>query len=526
MALKRITEEEMNAQGVIAAPDILNGTPAQNKAIFDRMVRSLVAPAVNACVEAVDEVNANQEEWDKQEQTRETNEGNRETKEVRREEAEATRETNEAARKQAEVNRSLAEGQRVEAEAKRVGAESERRSEFTAMSGAETRRAEAETLRSQSEKNRESAESYRELAEASRVQAEAGRTSREQTRETNEKDRKTAEVQREEAESVREANETARKRAEVNRADAEAGRVAAEQERVDTNNGIVAQATEAAKQAEQSAADAAYNAENAGKPPYIGENGNWFVWDMTTAAFVDSGEKAEGVTVSSVNESTEDGGSNVVTFSDGKKLAVKNGKQGGKGDPGYTPVRGKDYWTPNDKTEILQEVLEGLGTPIVGTVDENNNIVLGGDLADGEYTLKYLNQGEYIEIGKLAISSGSVDVPPDTTLNWSPGVKIDSSTGAETTGNAGYSASDYIAVVSGYTYTVTKNTTRAEACKVCYYDADKNFISTSADVIAQTENPTSATIPLIAGAAYFRLRLYGTAAALADGDYMLTATKE
>lgn len=57
MALKRITEEEMNAQGVIAAPDILNGTPAQNKAIFDRMVRSLVAPAVNACVDAIEEAN-------------------------------------------------------------------------------------------------------------------------------------------------------------------------------------------------------------------------------------------------------------------------------------------------------------------------------------------------------------------------------------------------------------------------------------------------------------------------------------
>lgn len=341
MALKKITEEEMNAQGVIAAPDILNGTPAQNKAIFDRMVRNLVAPAVNACAEAVDEVNANQEEWDKQEQTRETNEGNRETKEVRREEAEATRETNEAARKQAEVNRSLAEGQRVEAEAKRVGAESERRSEFTAMSGAETRRAEAETLRSQSEKNRESAESYRELAEASRVQAEAGRTSREQTRETN---------------------ETARKRAEVNRADAEAGRVAAEQERVDTNNGIVAKATEAAKRAEENATKAKQSA----KSPYIGDNGNWFEWDNEKTTFVDSGEKAKGVTVSSVSESTEDGGSNVVTFSDGKKLAVKNGKQGGKGDPGYTPVRGKDYWTTNDENAIAADISVEVAEQLAG----------------------------------------------------------------------------------------------------------------------------------------------------------------
>ena len=40
------------------------------------------------------------------------------------------------------------------------------------------------------------------------------------------------------------------------------------------------------------------------------------------------------VTVSNVSESTEDGGNNVVTFSDGKTLTVKNGKTGAKGDTG------------------------------------------------------------------------------------------------------------------------------------------------------------------------------------------------
>ena len=54
MALKRITEEEMNAQGVIAAPDILNGTPAQNKAIFDRLVRNVVAAAFNSLAEELE----------------------------------------------------------------------------------------------------------------------------------------------------------------------------------------------------------------------------------------------------------------------------------------------------------------------------------------------------------------------------------------------------------------------------------------------------------------------------------------
>ena len=54
MALKRITEEELNAQGVIAAPDILNGTPAQNKAIFDRLIRNVVAEAFNSLAEELE----------------------------------------------------------------------------------------------------------------------------------------------------------------------------------------------------------------------------------------------------------------------------------------------------------------------------------------------------------------------------------------------------------------------------------------------------------------------------------------
>lgn len=52
------------------------------------------------------------------------------------------------------------------------------------------------------------------------------------------------------------------------------------------------------------------------------------------------GKDGASVTVQSVEQSTADGGSNVVTFSDGTKLIVKNGS---KGNPGYTPVKGVDY---------------------------------------------------------------------------------------------------------------------------------------------------------------------------------------
>ena len=65
-----------------------------------------------------------------------------------------------------------------------------------------------------------------------------------------------------------------------------------------------------------------------------------------------NGKDGTSVTVSSVSESTADGGSNVVTFSDGKKLTIKNGSKGTNG------TNGKDYvLTEADKSEIATMVL-------------------------------------------------------------------------------------------------------------------------------------------------------------------------
>lgn len=52
------------------------------------------------------------------------------------------------------------------------------------------------------------------------------------------------------------------------------------------------------------------------------------------------GRDGTSVTVSSVSESTADGGTNVVTFSDGKKLNVRNGSKGKDGAPGATGPAG------------------------------------------------------------------------------------------------------------------------------------------------------------------------------------------
>ena len=120
------------------------------------------------------------------------------------------------------------------------------------------------------------------------------------------------------------------------------------------------------------------------KMPSIGENGNWHAWDANAGEYVDTGKPSRGeqglqgiqgipgqqgiqgerglpgergltgergpagnpgkdgtsVTVANVSTSSEDGGTNTVTFSDGKTLSVKNGSKGSTGATGATGPAG------------------------------------------------------------------------------------------------------------------------------------------------------------------------------------------
>ena len=62
--------------------------------------------------------------------------------------------------------------------------------------------------------------------------------------------------------------------------------------------------------------------------PHIGENGNWFVYDEENGEFIDSEICARG----------------------------PEGEKGEPGENGYSPVRGKDYWTPSDRKAISDEI--------------------------------------------------------------------------------------------------------------------------------------------------------------------------
>lgn len=195
----------------------------------------------------------------------------------------------------------------------------------------------------------------------------------------------------------------------------------------------MAQLYEQAKETMEELSGATENLENAleeaetlpEKLPYIGDNGNWMQWDDDAGKFIDSGSPSRGipgvngttpvkgkdyfdgepgytpqkgidyfdgtsVTITNVSQSTADGGTNVVTFSDGKTLSIKNGSkgspgadgkmtfedlteeqkeslrgpqgiQGPAGVDGRTPVAGVDYYTEADKAELVEAVKEQIG---------------------------------------------------------------------------------------------------------------------------------------------------------------------
>lgn len=102
------------------------------------------------------------------------------------------------------------------------------------------------------------------------------------------------------------------------------------------------------------------------------------------------GQDGASITVASVSESAEDGGSNVITFSDGKTLTVKNGKTGAKGDTGDAGKNGSDAnvtagnieaalgYTPADTTEVsqLSTAIGDLNTKF-NALDAELSVVIG-----------------------------------------------------------------------------------------------------------------------------------------------------
>lgn len=95
----------------------------------------------------------------------------------------------------------------------------------------------------------------------------------------------------------------------------------------------------------------------------------------------------------------------------------------------------------------------GASGNVTGVLDEANNILLSGNLADGTYTLKYENaDGTYTEIGTLEV--GEIEKPKtnfaDTTSSdWTANGRIGSDGGIRTDAVDGCFATNYIACQNG-----------------------------------------------------------------------------
>ena len=164
------------------------------------------------------------------------------------------------------------------------------------------------------------------------------------------------------------------------------------------------------------------------------------------------------VAISGLVEAIETLGTNKLdasALSSAITTALAQAKESGNFD-GITPVKGTDYFTEADKAEIVALVIESLGgNPVFGYVDENNNIVFTGALADGTYNIKYeMEDGSTIEIGDLVLDSNVYYSITNTLTNCTNGnsalsIVEGESYSATITANGGYELSSVKVTMGG-----------------------------------------------------------------------------
>ena len=88
------------------------------------------------------------------------------------------------------------------------------------------------------------------------------------------------------------------------------------------------------------------------KPPIV-KNGNWYIYDIESKDYVDTKTAATG-------PAGQDG-KNGVDGQPGERGPAGEpgeiGERGPAGQDGHTPIRGTDYWTAEDQTAIISELL-------------------------------------------------------------------------------------------------------------------------------------------------------------------------
>ena len=128
-----------------------------------------------------------------------------------------------------------------------------------------------------------------------------------------------------------------------------------------------------------------------------------------------NGQDGTSVTVTKVTESTEDGGSNVVEFSDGKTLTVKNGKNGEDATAPDAVRYGEQTLTEAQKAQARQNIgtVKTAGwspNKNIGT-DENGNVIEKDDIFSKDVSawkpVEYMNGVSWTEKGYYWQANGT-----------------------------------------------------------------------------------------------------------------------
>ena len=202
-----------------------------------------------------------------------------------------------------------------------------------------------------------------------------------------------------------------------------------------------------------------------GKTPHIGANGNWFIGSTDTGvnAVGDDGEDGTDgvsptVTVSKSGKVTtititDKSGTKTATINDGADKAelinaIKGSLTLGIASDGliYLFVDGAPVGTG---------IPQGQSGDVFGYVDENNTVVLNGNLADGTYTIKYeMANGNIVDIGNMVLDSTvyysvTSNLTNCTISNSTKTVAQGSSYSATITANSGYELKSVVVTMGG-----------------------------------------------------------------------------
>lgn len=146
---------------------------------------------------------------------------------------------------------------------------------------------------------------------------------------------------------------------------------------------------------------------------------------------------------------------------------------------------GKILVVGTDGNFTLADMPEGGASgDVIGTLDESNNILLSGNLADGTYTLKYENaDGTYTDIGTLQVGEIIPDEPSYTNL-----AVPDADATGEAAWNSGGWCNDSYMAGSSYAYRaatdgrITTNTIAVEYGDTIYIKGIKYSTGSTAQL--------------------------------------------